>query len=207
MLEKAWFATKKFAYDVLDGSILTNIINRFIASHALGSSLLVTTLSPTEIREQIEKYTNLKEHQHYPNSSIFAFIRKHYKGIALNENEFHIKVNDAPQDSVYRMKIKLISKEDGTLVLLHFPEATNKLLLIFLPIFMCYFLILGSDIELPALLHFIAWIGLFYTLFKNWSHKEDKKIGTNFWKSVLYARQVSVENIVKFSSSDIINRL
>lgn len=202
MLEKVWFATKKFAYDVLDGSVLTNLINYLIASHASGSSLLVTTLSPTEIREQIEKYTNLREHQHYPNTSVFAFIRKHYKGIALNENEFSMKVNDAPQDSVYKMKMKLVPKEDGTLVLLHFPAATNKLLVIYLPIFMCYFMMLVNSIELPTLLHFVAWISLFYTFFKHWSNKEDKKIGTSFWKSVLYAREVSVAGFVKFSSSE-----
>jgi hypothetical protein len=204
MLEDLWCSVKTFAHEILDGTALTNFINYFIATRVSGSNLLVTELSPKEVREKIARYTDLKineYHSHFTSQSIFAYIRKHYKGVAINENEFDIKVNPYLDELVYRLKIKLIPKDDGTLVLLYFPAATRHLLLIFFPLFIIYLFILFSSFELHSLIHFFAWVSLAVVLFMDWAERDNKKIGTNFWRTVLGARQVNISNLIRFSSS------
>jgi hypothetical protein len=198
-MDSIWSSAKNFVSNLFDGTLVTNSINSFILKNLSGTNLLVSSLSPEEIRQKIEQYTELQGENYSPNS-VFAYIRKYYRGVVKNDTEFILSTNQDTDFAYYQMKIKLIPKQDGTLVLLHFPNARNKILFFAIPLFILYLFLLFSSYSMPTLLHFMAWAWFIVALSRNWSHKEDKKIGTNFWKTVLYARQVSIKNFIQFSS-------
>ena len=99
------------------------------------------------------------------------------------------------------MKIKLFSKQDGTLILIHFPEATNlKLVFSILMFATCLCITSIIHIEWYGFIHLFAWVQLFLGIYFNWSSLEDKKLGTRFWKKVFDAEVARTHDFINFSS-------
>lgn len=199
MLHKIWSAVKNLGLDFIDGVLFDNIANYLMDNYTGKSSLkptetlLVTELSVEAIGDILSKYTDFGSYVVKENS-ISAYTTKPYTGKTINHCEYDIKTT-YNEDEELRMNITLTPKQDGTLILFKFGQASNYYrILAFFWAFLIYFALLFTPLEIHVMIHVGMWLALPLIWYQRIYSLSYRKSNLNFWKTAFYAQIVLGEH-------------